>query len=266
MSREIEEFIQTNVSNEVTSKLEPILKSARDLREVIRWKEDRAHQRAHILDAKYIFNYLAHKSKLGQEQIDLGLRAIDLHDTGYKFVEKGLISIEQHHEGSMFFASFLDPDPRVLRAIQHHVDDVLPANIEFWIRLFRDADRISALGYTGANRLARFWGFEDPQLDKLGDEEYIKRKLFCDLSSPMEPDGQNVNSRHERNAYNYFQGRVTPYLLDNDLYENFCHSMLIFLSLIALAVIFQSILPVFQAAMFPSSYHIRRCLKSVITL
>jgi hypothetical protein len=229
MLRETEKFLQTNISGEVASKLRPVIRSAEDLREVATWREDPAHRRAHILDAKYIFNYLAVKSNLSQGQVDLGLRTIELHDTGRRFVELGLITAEQHCEGSIFYASFIDPDPRILSAIRHHTDDVLPEKIDFWIRLVRDADRISVLGYTGANRLARFWGFKDPQLDAFGDEEYIKRKLFCDLSSPSEPGRYGFSSFYEKNAYSYFQGRVTPYLSENNLYKNFCHNMQTFL-------------------------------------
>lgn len=229
MSKEVEAFVQANISSDVVSNLGPLFQSAADLREVVGWKEDSAHQRAHILDTKYIFHYLAVKSKLSQEQVDLGLRAIDLHDTGYRFVQRGLIPLARHHEGSVFYASYVDPDPRILKAIHHHIDDVLPADIEFWIRLVRDADRISVLGYSGANRLARFWGFKDPQLDELGDEEFIKRKLYCDLSAPFQPDGASKNPYYERNAYNYFQGRVTPYLVNNSLYQNFCLNMRVFL-------------------------------------
>lgn len=222
MSKEIEEIINDSLSKDLIARLSHKIRKPTDLREVLLWQEDLPHRLAHVLDTRFIYRVLAEDSGLSPIDIDLGDRALKLHDIGKKFEEQGLIVRDEHHLASAYIASFIDPDPRVLKGILHHGDDVLPSDIEPWIRLVRDADRVAALGFTGANQKAYYFGFRDPEVENMGYEEMINKGIFCDLRFPhtYHPKRQ-YSTDYEFRAAVYFTDKVVPYLSEKGLLRKF---------------------------------------------
>jgi hypothetical protein len=235
MSTEFPKDLIREIPPGVLLRLKKGVASIDQLREALNWTEDAPHRLAHVLDTINIYHYLAKAYKLDPIEANLGDRSLRLHDVGYRFSEQGILTPDEHHFGSIFVASIIDQDMRVIKAIKSHVEDVLPKDTPMWIRLVRDADRISALGFTGANRLAFYFGFRDPNLQDLGQEEAIRSEIFCTLTPP--PAAWEVLSEYhtggrseqmegiikrEVPAIHYFCEKVLPYLIESGNLTRFC--------------------------------------------
>ena len=149
---------------------------------------------------------------------------------GYKFVVNGILKSEERHWGSLYIASIVDPDEMVLEAVRLHVFDILPKDTPMWIRLVRDADRIGELGFTGMNRLAHYFGFNDPDLSSKTITEIIDSKIYCNLTPP--PEAYTVLKEYlgyepatyklyEKEAWKYFISKVAPFLKETGQLRKF---------------------------------------------
>jgi hypothetical protein len=145
---------------------------------------------------------------LGVVEGDLAERTYRYHDLGYRLVTEGLITSDEHHYGSVLLAARLDPDRRVLSAILHHVDDVLPPGTPLWARLARDIDR-TAIGYPGANRIAIYYGLDHPYLSIQDPEKVVEKGILCDFGNPLRSD-------YDSKAKEFFWNVVLPYLKENN--------------------------------------------------
>ena len=209
--------MDAEIPNDIRLMLTARMATLKSIQEVMLLQGDQAHKLAHVLDVLAIFNCLAEADNLDPVERDLGQRTIRLHDTGRKLVEKGWLEPNEHHFGSMMIASIVDPDPRVLEGIRHHIDDILPESIELWIRLVRDADRISALGFSGANRSAWFFGFRDIRLYAQEQEGAIRSGKLCDLRHAPEAYkclgfSYPLLEDYDLKAARYFAKKVAPYI------------------------------------------------------
>jgi len=224
---EVREYLKREIPDTIRVWIHAQLQTGLAIQEVMASQEDEAHRMAHIQDTLAIFNSMADCHKLGPADRDLGNRTIRLHDSGYKLVQQGVLRPEEHHYGSMAIASIVDPDLDVLRAIHLHISDILPEDTELWIRLVRDADRLSNVGFGAANRLAYFFGYRDPELEGQRQDTAVNSGVFCDLrhapqlyrrySQQIEgvaylPDGIED---YDLRAAEYYAARVAPYIFES---------------------------------------------------
>lgn len=196
------------IPQEVVAKLSPHIQTAENVQFVLNnLQEDPPHSRAHVLEMTFNLKWaweslhLDKSYKTWTTDYDLALRTIRLHDKGYVFVQGGILKPEEHHFGSLAIASILDNDPRVLYAILHHTDDVLPSDAPFFCRVVRDLDRLSGLGYTGINRLAYYLdGYYDRYHSLLDGEaeKLINNRTFCESAFPQVDN-------YEENAKRFFR-------------------------------------------------------------
>lgn len=200
--------ILAQVPPEVKDRVTPFLESHQVFREIMRLPEDPPHKRPHVIEAliclSWLWEMLGVVGEFDTLAWDLSDRILRLHDKGYILVEQGIIKPEEHHWGSLLIASVVDPDPRVLYGILHHVDDILPEDAPYAVRVARDLDRVVGLGYTGVVRLAYYLGFNHPFLNPGNETELIKQRILCETYYP-DTEG------YEEPAKEFFQTEILPF-------------------------------------------------------
>lgn len=169
------------------------------------FEEDLAHNFPHILEVLsaihhfyYDYTYIEPSQRIWATQTAL------YHDKGYKFVTAGLLSSEEHHFGSIYYAWKAGVDVEVLAAISMHVLDVLPPNTPAWVKLVRDADRLARVGYTGINNIISYLGF-------WGEQSWEEVRGLVDdriLADDYYPEAEEF----QRPAMEFFDTRVLPWL------------------------------------------------------
>jgi len=199
----------------VLTRLSPHIQSAENIQSILNdWSEDTPHGRAHVVEMLFNLKWAWEELSVDESwttwttDYDLALRTIRLHDKGYAFVEQGILKPEEHQFGSLAIASVLDNDPRILYAILHHTDDILPQDAPRFCRVVRDLDRLSALGYTGINRMAYYIeGFKtkfEPLLQ--GDEEQLVNSgIFCESEYPKVDE-------YEKSARRFFKKELLKFV------------------------------------------------------
>lgn len=202
-----EQFISENIPNDFVSRVSPELS---DISKVLAWGEDFPHRRGHIIEC---LSNLSHVRWDFGEFDPVGFylteRTLELHDKGYVLVKNGLIKPEEHHLGSVLIADKVEPDVRVLYGILHHVDDTLPQGSPLWVRMVRDLDRVSTMGYTGLIRLAFYMGFNDPVLNQENEEVLINKRILCEDTFPDPKE-------YEIEAKIFFDDQILPFIIEDD--------------------------------------------------
>lgn len=177
-----------------------------DFREVMEWKEDLPHGLPHVIESTSLLYHLAFTyTFLHPIEADRAYQTLRYHDKGYVFVNRGVLKPEEHHYGSIYYAWKMGVDKQVLAAIALHIEDVLPPKTPAWVRAARDCDRITRLGYTGANNIVFWEGFWDKGLGAKEMEDLANRHILCSVEWPE-------TDELEEEACEHFKTKVIPFL------------------------------------------------------
>ena len=130
-----------------------------NLNKVDLYPPDPMHDARHQAQVERVGIWLAEEVNLGWEQKDYLRRAIPFHDSGYAFVQMGILNPEGHAIGSGLIALHKTGDVQLARGIVQHSYDVLPRGVTPWVLFLREADRSDRWGWQGVISVAYYLGF-----------------------------------------------------------------------------------------------------------
>lgn len=221
---------------EIESKLQPHLK---DLDRILNLETDPFHNLLHKNQVKRNAKLIAVEINLNKQELEFLMKTTDLHDEGYKFVQAGILTPEEHHFGGAFIAMHTTHDEEIVKGILAHVEDVLPEDVPDWVVVLRDADRVDRLGWHGLAMEAYFMGlkhhiFDEPPPKQLTlDGKFIEREVLRDTRYPWDAKyGVRIVNRcldavselvwtdYEEQVAEFCQKHIFPFLLENNLFQD----------------------------------------------
>lgn len=198
---------------------------------------DPMHGARHLAQVERTALWLAEAADLDKRQTNLIKQAVPLHDSGYSFVEMGILKPEEHNYGSGLVAFLKTGDIELANGIVKHLDDVLPVGTPPWILLLREADRSDRWGWQGVISAAYYLGFRHElvngpvvyQKNLNGEAEVVDR-----LRDKRHPDTVDYRYRsildggypvqtvwtwtdYEEDVANFARKEIFPYLHKNSL-------------------------------------------------
>jgi hypothetical protein len=200
---------------------------------------DPMHDQRHQAQVERTALWLAEAADLGEDQKDYIRRATPLHDSGYSFVEMGILRPEEHAIGSGLIALQKTGDVQLARGIVQHSYDVLPPHITPWVLILREADRADRWGWQGVISTAYYMGFRHdlvsgpviyqssldgkPEVvDEIRDirhpetVSYRCRPTYC-IADALDGNVIWTWTDYEEKAADFVRGEVFPYLHRNGL-------------------------------------------------
>ena len=174
-----------------------------DIIQVLKSETDPSHQLWHIAEGVAGINFVSALVNLTDTENKKAQIAFRFHDLGYRAVAKNIVTYEEHHIASLYFASKLTRDSEILSAVYYHSNDVLPFNTPPWARLVNNIDRMLGNGWIGVTRSAIYKGFSHPAFEESFDEA-IKSGVLCDLNHPLNPS-------FDKKAEKFFIEEVLPF-------------------------------------------------------
>lgn len=209
----------------VAEKLEPILPKIDD---ILKYEPDFPHQKWHAQAVMRDSIYAASMFDLDPEETELTRLIAENHDEGYKLVNAGILSPEEHHLGSYLIAKSKYSDITIAEGVLLHNQDVIPEDKPFPFRLVRDIDRLHLMGWGGVIRASFYLGFRpfgmtdnDPEKNlkvaslmenKTPDQERVKTEMRIDYCVPATVNEIVMQTDYERRAKIYSWLYVFPSL------------------------------------------------------
>lgn len=157
--------------DEIAARLAPYA-SRKKIEPVLKHSEDFAHGQAHLIPMVSNTLLIAQEGNhsrrwaISNKDAQRLERAALTHDMGYRFVPD-VLKAEEHQYGSALIAWLLYQDEAIVEAILLHVQDTMPDNIPYWMRVLQDGDRISRLGWPMVEWAATYLGYSHPVLEKI---------------------------------------------------------------------------------------------------
>lgn len=207
---------------------------------------DPMHDARHQAQVERTGIWLAEAAGLGEDQKDYIRRAVPFHDSGYAFVQMGILKPEEHNIGSGLITLRKTGDVQLARGIVQHSCDVLPVHITPWVLLLREADRADRWGWQGVISAAYYLGFRHELIS--GPISYQKNlkgevEVYDQLRDARHPDTVDYRCRikafghfpveykwtwtdYEENAANFARAKIFPYLYKRGLLDKLTQELM----------------------------------------